>query len=153
MFSMIEMIKMMIAAFLATVGFAIIFNIRGKKAVFASLGASLAAIVYYLGTYVWLWNDFICLFSASIVFSIYAEVMARVLKAPVTTFIICALICYVPGGTMYYTMVELIQGNSGNAGQLLLEALIAAAALAIGIACVSTLTRLVFKIKNRRIKL
>ncbi|MNO98746.1 hypothetical protein D3C76_905000 [compost metagenome] len=64
------------------------------------------------------------------------------MKTPVTTFVICALIPLVPGGGMYYTMYEVVQGNIDKALSLGLETLASAGALALGIIFVSTLTRL-----------
>ncbi|MBQ1965266.1 MAG: threonine/serine exporter family protein, partial [Clostridia bacterium] len=36
--------------------------------------------------------------------SVYAGIMARVLKTPATTFITTSLIPLIPGGSLYYTM-------------------------------------------------
>lgn len=133
-----------IAAYLATLGFGIIFNIKGKKLQFAAIGGSLGWFVYKLSLNV-TGENITSLFLAAICFSIYAEILARILKTPVTTFVVCALITLVPGGGMYYTMSEAITGNVNKSLQIGLETLAQAGALALGIAVIST----VMKIKKK----
>jgi uncharacterized membrane protein YjjB (DUF3815 family) len=136
-----RMLKEILVSLIATFGFGIIFNIHGKNLIFASLGGGLGWIVYKTAL-----NDglslSLSLFLASTIFSSYSEICARILKTPVTTFVICALIPLVPGGGMYYTMYEVVQGNIDKALSLGLETLASAGALALGIIFVSTLTRL-----------
>lgn len=135
------MFKEIIVSLIATFGFGIIFNIKGKNLIFASLGGGIAWLVYRTA----LNNDLsssLSLFLASTIFSSYSEICARILKTPVTTFVICALIPLVPGGGMYYTMYEVVQGNIDKALQLGLNTLASAGSLALGIIFVSTLTRI-----------
>ena len=97
------MITQSVFAFFATLGFGILFNIKGHKLFYAGLGGGISWFISLccesLG-----FDTISSFFIASIIFSIYSEVMARVLKTPVTTLIICALIPLVPGGGMYYNM-------------------------------------------------
>ena len=144
------MIKEITVSIIATLGFGIIFNIKGKNLFFASLGGGLSWLVYKLSL-----NHSgsvtLALFISSIVFSAYSEILARVLKSPVTTFIICALIPLVPGGGMYYTMYEIVQGNIDKSLQLGLNTLASAGALALGIIFVSTITKIVITPRPRKI--
>ena len=73
---------------------------------------------------------------------------ARLCKTPVTTFIVCALIPLVPGGGMYYTMLEVIQGNVQEALVKGLETLSIAGVLALGILVVSTGTQFYLRTKR-----
>ena len=98
------------ASFIASCGFGIIFNIKGKKLFFAAIGGGLSWFVYALGLHLNL-STISSLFISSICFSIYSEIFARILKTPVTTLVICCLIPLVPGAGMYYTMYEAITGN------------------------------------------
>ena len=90
-------------SFMATLGFGILFNIKGKKLILAGLGGMIGGVTYTLlkqnG-----FNEVGSLFLASAAFSLYSELLARLCKTPVTTFIVCALIPLVPGGGMYETM-------------------------------------------------
>lgn len=136
-------------AFFATLGFGILFNIKGKKLFYAGLGGGLSWFVSLIC------QDFgfninASFFISSIIFSLYSEVMARILKTPVTTLIICALIPLVPGGGMYYTMYEAINGNILESIKLGLNTLSSAGSLALGILFVSTITRLFMSAKKKR---
>ena len=144
---MINMIYQSFFAFLASLGFGVLFNIKGKNLFFAALGGCLSWFVYLL----FKTNnnsEIFSLFISSIAFSAYSEIFARVLKTPVTTIIICALIPLVPGAGMYYTMYEIISGNSYKALELGLNTLSSAGTLALGIIFVSTITRQVTNLKK-----
>ena len=82
------------------------------------------------------------LFAASLAFSAFSEICARIRKTPVTTFIICALIPLVPGGGMYRMMFHAINHESMMAIQVGMETLGNAGTLALGIVVVSTIMRL-----------
>lgn len=130
------MITQSVFAFFATLGFGILFNIKGHKLFYAGLGGGISWFISLycesLG-----FDTISSFFIASIIFSIYSEVMARVLKTPVTTLIICALIPLVPGGGMYYTMYEAINGNIMESIELGLHTMASAGSLALGIIFVS----------------
>ncbi|MBE6053751.1 MAG: threonine/serine exporter [Clostridium sartagoforme] len=134
-------------AFFSTLGFGILFNIKGHKLFYAGLGGGLSWFISLccqnLG-----FDTTSSFFISSIIFSIYSEIMARVLKTPVTTLIICSLIPLVPGGGMYYTMYEAINGNIMKSIQLGLDTIANAGSLALGILFVSTLTRLLMRAKR-----
>lgn len=139
-------------AFVSSLGFGILFNIKGKNLFFAALGGALSWFAYKILKY----NDSgetISLFLSAITFSIYSEICARVLKTPVTTTIICALIPLVPGAGMYYTMYEIILGHSSKAVELGLSTIASAGSLALGIILVSTLTKQITNFKSIKSKL
>lgn len=141
-----------ILAIIASLGFGIIFNIKGRNLIFASLGGGLSWLCYLifldLGT-----SEVISMFFSSIIFSIYSESFARVLKTPVTTIIVCCLIPLVPGAGMYNTMYNIVTGNTHDAINLALHTLACAGSLALGIILVSTITRLIRNIRIRTSKL
>ena len=93
----------LITAFLGSLGFAMLFNIRKDKLLLCSLGGLLAWSVYLSAGFL-SGNDVIRYFLASIVFTIYAEIMARIKKTPATIFIVSAAIPLIPGGYLYETM-------------------------------------------------
>ena len=115
------MVTMAISSFLATLGFTIMFNIRGKKVIFASICGVVGAIVYHVTLNYLHCNLFISLLYTSMAMSLYSEIMARYLKTPVTLFLICGLICFVPGGTMYHTMMEILNNNPDGASALFMN--------------------------------
>ena len=134
-------------AFLSSLGFGILFNIRGKNLIIASLGGGLAWLTYLISGRLQPSIVF-SLFLASMVGSIYSEIMARLYKNPVTMFIICAIIPLVPGGGMYYATLEAVKGNLTVALTKGVETLFSAGAIAVGIVFVASISTIFKKIKK-----
>ena len=141
-------IIMTLISFVATLGFGIAFNIKGKKLFFAAVGGGISWFFYSLFLEVGL-SEISSLFISSILFSIYSEVLARIYKTPVTTFVVCALIPLVPGSGMYFTMLSAINGDIAESLELGLKTLASAGTLALGVLFVSTITKLIFQYKYR----
>lgn len=137
-------------AFLASLSFGVLFNIKGKELFFASLGGCLTWYVYLVSLKYSNYN-LLALFASSLVAGLYSEVFARILKSPVTTFSICSIITLVPGGGMYYTMLESIQGNINKFLSTGLDTISSAGAIAVGILLASSITKVVvFILRNRK---
>jgi uncharacterized membrane protein YjjB (DUF3815 family) len=127
-------------AFAACLAFSIVFNMRGKILLFASLGGALGWLVYLLCDPIQ--NDIIQFFFATIAISIYSEIMARLHKAPVTGYLLVSLLPLVPGGGIYYTMEYCIIGNTEMFLETGIHTLGIAGSLALGILLVSSFVRL-----------
>lgn len=140
-----------IFACLATLAFAVLFNIRGEKILFAALGGGLSWFMYLLILNLTT-SELLAYCVSSLIVGIYSEIMARILKTPVTTFIICGIITLVPGGGMYYTMLESIQGNVQKSLNLGLKTLFIAGAISIGVLLASTLARAITYHSKKNIK-
>ena len=134
-------------AFLCSLGFGILFNIRGKNLIIASIGGALGWFTYLLSGRLQSSIVF-SLFLASMVVSIYSEIMARIYKNPVTIFIICAIIPLVPGGGMYFSILETVRGNFSIALSKGTETMFSAGAIAIAIVFVSSISSIFKKIKK-----
>ena len=141
------LLRMSFVSFIVTFGFGILFNIKGKKLLFAALGGGLSWYCYSLPLSLGL-SEVSSLFISALVFSTYSEVLARIFKTPVTSFIICALFPLVPGSGMYYTMLATIDGELQNAVHLGINTLANAGTLALGVIFISTITSLIFRVKR-----
>ena len=148
---MVEVVSAIFASFLASLGFGVLFNIKGNKLFLAGIGGGIGG-----GVYSWIlllgYGEMIAMFFGSIAFSLYSEIFARLFKTPVTIFIICALIPLVPGGGMYRTMLQAIQGHASEALALGLNTLSTAGVLVLGILIVSTIMRAIYKPKKQVVK-
>ena len=142
------MLNTMLSSFFATLGFGIVFNIRGKNLIYAGITGTIGSIIYYLLPKMGA-NIFLAMFFASIAFSSFAEYCARKCKSPVTTFVVCGLIPLVPGKGMYETMQLVIAGKTMEALTTGIETLSIAGALAIGIVFVSTTIKYYYERKCR----
>lgn len=135
------MIFSIFGAFLAALGFGVVFNVHGKSLIAAAtigtIGYACYELQIMLGT-----SNIAALFISSMIFSGCSEICARKLKMPVTVFLIIALIILVPGKGMYYTMLEIIQGNSNQAILTGIETFASAGSLALGTIFISTFAKL-----------
>ncbi len=138
-----------IYAFIVSLGFGVLFNVRDKNLFFAALGGAVGWFFYSL-TVNLSDSNILAMLIASISISIYAEIFSRVLKNPVTLFLVCSLIPLVPGSGMYYTVFEAVEGNVFDSLNNGIETLSLAGVIAVGIILVSTLSRLMQKLKIRR---
>ncbi len=126
------------AAFIGSMGFAMLFNIRGDKLLSCALGG-LASWSVYLALGMIVQDDVIRFFITSMALTLYAEVMARIRRSPDTIYIICAAIPLIPGGSLYNTMHFAAQGRWEEFSETGMHTLLLAAAIAVGILCMMTL--------------
>lgn len=139
-----EMIQI-IAAMLGALGFGMLFNIRGNKLISIALGGGLGWTIFILMEHLGA-NEAIGYFVASLLVSLYAEIMARLLKAPATIFIAPSIIPLVPGASLYYTMAYALGGNSDLFIKKAVDALILACAIAVGVIAAAVVMKLILRI-------
>ncbi|WP_315119933.1 threonine/serine exporter family protein [uncultured Clostridium sp.] len=137
-------------SFIATLAFSVIFNIKGRNLFFAAIGGGISWFFYLISIHSNMSNT-LSIFNGALSTAIYSEITARALKAPVTTFIISGILPLVPGGGMYYTMLEFTRGDVNKALEMGLNTLTTAGAIAIALVLVSSITKLI-KYKKRKIK-
>ena len=129
------------ASFIACLGFCITFNFHNwKHSVASSLVGALGWYIYLL--FAFTGNDILQFFIATIAISICSEILARLFKAPVTGFVLVALLPLVPGGGIYYTMRYCIAGNIPLFIEKCLHTFGIAGAIAVGVMLVSSSVRL-----------
>lgn len=92
-----------IAAAVNTLGFGIVFKVRRELLPWTTLGGVLAWAAYLVFDH-YLDGVFFPYFFATIVAAIYAELMARVHKAPGIIFLIMSIIPSIPGKSLFFTM-------------------------------------------------
>lgn len=128
-------------AFAGSFGFAILFHVRRKKLLLASLGGLLAWGVYLLMGLV-VAQDVPRFFVASVVVTIYAELLARAVKCPATLFLVTAAVPMIPGGSLYQTMRLFLDGDFAACSAQGLNTLLLAVAIAVGMLCPMSLFQL-----------
>lgn len=118
-------------AFLGSLGFAMLFHVRREKLLLASLGGLVAWGVYLLIGLV-SDQDVVRYFAASVVITVYAEVLARVVKCPATLFLVTAAVPLIPGGSLYHTMEYFMENDLGAFSHQALNTVLLAVAIAVG---------------------
>ena len=136
-------------AFLACIGFSLLFNIHGVGMFICAGGGALGWLCYLL-TAPLVHSDIIQSFFAALVISAWSELMARLRKCPVTSYLLVALFPLVPGGGIYYTMEHAMSGETSLFLSSLLHTLGLAGALATGVLMVSSLMRLFIVSQDKR---
>lgn len=138
-----------LVSFIGCVGFAMYWNVHSWGIPLCSLGGALTWAAYLIairmgcgiiGANFW----------ATVVASIFAEVMARVRKYPAITYLVVSLFPLLPGAGIYYTSAYIVQKNSEMAIAKGVETAGIAGAIAIGILLVSTAVRLFYTLRSRR---
>lgn len=127
--------------YLGSLGFNILFNIRGRKLMLASFGGLISWAVFLALTPL-LPSESIRYFLAAAAVTLYGEVFARVEKTPTTTFLVPSVIPLIPGSSLYYTMSYALNKQWAAFSQQGFYTLQLALALAVGIIAVTTLVRL-----------
>ena len=135
-------------AFVGGIGFCVLFHLRGKEIIFTSLGGAAGWLAYLL-TLLFAPDLFAGFVSAAVV-AFYAEVLARLQKRTVTTYLLIGIIPMVPGAGIYHTMEYCIQGNTALFIEEGLHTLGMAGALAIGILVVESTWRMIRQMQRRR---
>lgn len=129
------------SSFIACMGFCMTFNSHNiRHSLAASAVGALGWYVYLLFRFTG--NDIVQFFIATIVISICCETLARLFKAPVTGFILVAILPLVPGGGIYYTMRYCISGQTALFLEKGLHTFGIAGAIAVGVMLVSSTVRL-----------
>lgn len=145
-----ELLLPTLFAFVASAGFAILYNVHGIGIVICSIGGALGWFVY-LALAPWIPGEITRAFLAAIAFSAYAEIMARIRKYPVTGYLLVAFFPLVPGGGIYYTMEHAINGEVDLFLSTFLRTLGIAGALAVGVLLVSSVVRMWTNYHNQRL--
>ena len=139
-----------IYAFLACIGFSLLFNIHGAAGMLICAGGGALGWLVYLLAAPLVHSDIIQSFFAALAISAWSEIMARLRKCPVTSYLLVALFPLVPGGGIYYTMEHAMSGETSLFLESLLHTLGLAGALAVGVLMVASLARLVTNYQNHR---
>ncbi len=135
-------------AALSILGFSIRTNMRGWKILLLALGGGLNWAAYLIVLY---YSDALLfsIFCSTLLVCIYSEIVARLVKVPVSVFVTCVIIPLVPGRTLYYAMQGYIAGDSAAASEHTYKLLLISGTIAMAIAVVSSLTNILFRLKNR----
>ena len=135
----VDILIQILTSFFGSLGFGILFHVRGRKLLFSSLGGLIAwAMFLLLGC--WISSEILRYFFVSVLISVYSEILARLCKTPATTFSVLSLIPLIPGGSLYYTMTYALQGSEEFFPKAL-HTLGLASALSVGLLLVTAAVR------------
>ena len=131
----------LLTAFFGSLGFALLFGLRRRYLLPASLGGMLAWGIY-LAMEAWLGLPFLSGLTASAFAVLYAELLAHWLRSPATMFVVPAILPLVPGGSLYHAMSYAVHGDLAQARSSGIDTLLMALAIAAGLSLVLALREL-----------
>ena len=129
---MIDQLIQLAAAGIGSLGFALLFNLRGRRLFWASLGGVISWGVYLVVMAFWP-HEAGSYLLAALLLTVYAEIMARIQKAPVTVYLVAGTIPLIPGASLYRTMSYAVSANWRMAMNNGVKTLLLAAAISGGI--------------------
>lgn len=127
-------------AFFGCLAFCVVLGQRKALLVPSALGGSIGWGVYLLLAPAG--SDILQYFMGAIAVAVYAEIMARVFKAPSTGFLVGGILPLVPGGGIYYTMEYCLAGDTMLFLTTGIHTLGVAGSMAVGLLLVSSLVRM-----------
>ena len=133
-----EIVTLLISGIVGSLGFSILFRSNKSRVVACVIGGLLVTGLYILCTEK---SDklFFQNFIPALFATVYAEVMARIMKAPTTPILACSVIVLIPGGRLYYTTYHFVSGDMIKFENELMGMLQVAAGIAVGITCISVI--------------
>lgn len=127
---------------IASIAFGVQFNVRLRHIITAGIGGTITQLIFmsfeYNGG-----EDMLCYFFSAAAVSVYSEIMARRLHAPVNMYLVIGVIPLVPGGYMYNTMITLIGGDIDMFAHQFAETVGIAGSIAMGVFSVSAIIRII----------
>lgn len=135
-----------LTAGIASLGFAVLYNVSGKRLAVPLIGGILGWTLYLM--LMFLNNEILQSLIVSMFLSAYTEIAARLIKTPTTTFLLANMIILIPGGKLYYTISSAIKGDWLNFALYGKETIFMAIAISAGIMVVSSVTKIILSNKK-----
>lgn len=137
-------------SFTASLGFAVVFQMRPKLLLYAGLGGALTRILFLLlqtGLSSRVAFTALAAFGAAL----YAELLATAHKTPATVFLYPSIIPLIPGDLFYYAMIGIVVKDHASFSANALECATALLGISVGFVVCSSFTHYLRKVKLRRL--
>lgn len=131
---------------LGAVGFAVLFQVRKEKLLMVALGGALSWAVYLVVVHIWK-DKALGLFASTVVVALLAEILARIIKTPVTILLVPMLVPLIPGSDLYYTTSYFLKGQTIECVERLDSLIVSAGAIAFGVICVTCLFQVILRLR------
>ncbi|GEM_PF-1727896 len=126
-----------ITASLSSVGFGIVFNLRGKLLFMTSIGGFVCWCSYLLVQFLLVEESiFIPCLVATIVGIAYTDIISRRFKTPMMVLFLPVLVPLFPGGSLYYTFYYFCQSDWPMTFSYAAKTFISVFAIAMGVTAI-----------------
>ena len=137
-FLTVDLLIKLVASFVCSVAFAIIFKIAPKHLLYAGVCGLATYFVYYTFEFFG-FTLFVAALASTMVTALSAELLSRLRRAPTIVFLIPGVIPTVPGGSLYNAIRYLLLEDLSLAYKYLFDTLQVGLGIAGGIVTVSIL--------------
>lgn len=129
-------------ALFCTIGFAVLFNIPRKAIVYSGIAGAIgwAVYLYFESTVA---SPIFASFAGAFMVGIMGEVFARFKKKPATIFVVPGIIPLVPGYSLYYAMLQILEKDYKEAMSVGFEAILVAIAIASAVITSTSIGRMI----------
>ena len=145
-----ETLRIVASGLVGTFGFTLLFRSNKNRVVISAVGGALTCFIYVVSCFYFEHELMQNLFPA-LAATVYAEIMARLTKAPATPILACSIIPLVPGGKLYYTTYYFVVGETESFYECIVSLLRIASGLAVGIIIVSVIVHEINRNKFKNI--
>ncbi len=145
-----ETLTTILSGMMGTFGFALLFRSNRKRVIASTLGGAITCIVYVISC-MYFETELAQNVFPALAATVYAEIMARVVKAPTTPMLACSIIPLVPGSKLYYTTYYFVVGDMEGFNSSILSLVEIAGGLAVGIIIVSVIVHEINRHKFKQI--
>lgn len=153
MFFTWDLLIQLVTSFITSIAFAIMFRTNRRHLVSIGICGTLTFAVYYTVLF-FSSSLFAAGFISSMVTALYAELFARLKRAPTIVFVLTGIVPTVPGGSLYRGMRDLLLKNVNGAIDNFTATLEVGSGIAGGIVTVSIIFSIIvdrIKTKNQSI--
>ena len=141
---------LIISGAVGALGFSYVFQSPKRRTLANVFGGFFTCLIYVVCCEITDQEFFRNLFPAFAA-TVYAELTARVIKAPATPVLACSIIPLVPGSKLYYTTYYFVMGETELFNKTANELLTVALGLAVGIICVTVVVHEINRHKFKQI--
>ena len=145
---LLQAFPQLIAAFLGTLGFALVFKMKGSYLPFVSIGGFFTYAIFLTITFLG-YSEFSAALISAIFVALLSETLARILKAPTVIFLTTVSISIVPGSSLYYSMRYLLLQDFESFSQAFKSTCFIAAGIVCGIVIISVFMKIFMAIKTQ----
>ena len=133
-----EFLTALIASFPASIAFAILFKINRKHLLLGGVSGVITYFIYYSVEFISS-SVFLAAMTSSLFTALFAEIAARLRRAPTIVFLIPGVIPTVPGGALYKAMRYALENEWTPAFDNLMTALLISLGIASGIVIITAI--------------
>ena len=143
-----QALPQLIAAFLGTLGFALLFKMKGIYMPFVAVVGLFTYAIFIILTFFG-HSEFSSALISSMFSALFSEILARTLKAPTFIFLTTVSVPIVPGSGLYYSMRYLLLQDFTNFAKAFKSTCSISAGIVCGIIIISVVVKIFTAIKRK----